>query len=98
MKAGASVATIRHALNKQGLHGWTPRRTPRLTTRNIKSRLEYARRNLDKTTEFWEIVLWTDETKQELFGPMDQRYVWRAKGQALTTRIPSPLSSIEVGH
>ncbi|KAL0155598.1 hypothetical protein M9458_049861, partial [Cirrhinus mrigala] len=84
MKAGtsASVATVRRALNNQGLHGRTPRHTPLLTSRNIRSRLEYARRNLDKTTESWETVLWTDETKLELFGHMDQRYVWRAKGQA----------------
>uniref|UniRef100_A0A3Q3Q3V1 Transposase Tc1-like domain-containing protein n=1 Tax=Monopterus albus TaxID=43700 RepID=A0A3Q3Q3V1_MONAL len=49
MKAGTSdsVATIRWALNKQGLHG----QTPLLTTRNIKSQLECTRRNLDKTTE-----------------------------------------------
>uniref|UniRef100_A0A8P4FX48 Transposase Tc1-like domain-containing protein n=1 Tax=Dicentrarchus labrax TaxID=13489 RepID=A0A8P4FX48_DICLA len=40
MKAGtsASVATIRRALNKQGLHG----HTPLLTTRNIKSRQFYG--------------------------------------------------------
>jgi len=53
MKAGtsASGATIRHTLNKLGLCGRTPRRTPLLTTRIIKSRktrkLEYARMNLD---------------------------------------------------
>ena len=37
-----SVATIRQALNKQGLHGQNPRCTPHLTTRNIKGQLEYA--------------------------------------------------------
>ena len=97
MKAGTSVsvATIRRALNKQGLHGRTPRRTPLLTTRNIKSQLEYARRNLDKTTEFWETVLWTDETKLELFGHMDQRYVWRAKGQAYDQR--NTISTVKHG-
>lgn len=79
---------IRRALNKQGLHGRTSRRTPLLTTRN--SRLEYARRNLDKTTEFWETVLWTDETKLELFGHMDQRYVWHAKGQAYDQKNTIP--------
>ncbi|KAL0152022.1 hypothetical protein M9458_052667 [Cirrhinus mrigala] len=96
MKAGtsASVATIRRALNNQGLHGRTPRRTPLLTSRSIRSQLEYARRNLDKTTEFWETVLWTDETKLELFGHMDQRYVWRAKGQAYDQKntIPTELA------
>lgn len=80
MKAGtsASVATIRGALNKLGLHG----QTPLLTTWNIKDRLKYAKRNLDKTTAFYETVLWTYETKLELFGHTDQRYVQRAKGQA----------------
>uniref|UniRef100_A0A8C5LSG7 Transposase n=1 Tax=Leptobrachium leishanense TaxID=445787 RepID=A0A8C5LSG7_9ANUR len=32
--------------------------------------------------KFWDSVLWTDETKLELFGPMDQRYVWRRKNKA----------------
>ena len=27
-------------------------------------------------------ILWTDETKLELFEHMDPRYVWHAKGQA----------------
>ena len=81
MKAGtsASLASIACAMNKQGLHGRTPTCTRLLVTRNIKSLLEYARKNLDKTTEFWESVLWTEET--ELFGLMDQQYVRRAKGQ-----------------
>uniref|UniRef100_A0A3Q3KB45 Uncharacterized protein n=1 Tax=Monopterus albus TaxID=43700 RepID=A0A3Q3KB45_MONAL len=97
MKAGtsASVETIRRALNKQGLHGWTPIHTPLLTTRNINSQLEYARRNLDKTTEFLETVLWTDETKPELFGHSGMSGVQKAR---LMTRIPSPRSSTEVGH
>ena len=51
-----------------------------LTTKNIKSRVQNARRNLDKITVFWETVLWTDETKLDRFGHMDQRFVWRVKG------------------
>lgn len=30
------------------------------------------------TTEFWETFQWTDETRLELFGHMDQHYVWCA--------------------
>lgn len=47
--------------------------------------------DLDKTTEFWETVLWTDETKLEVFGHVEQRYVWRAKGQVYdqTNTIPT---------
>lgn len=38
-----------------------------------KSRLQYAKSHEDKPQKFWDSVLWTDETKLELFGPMDQR-------------------------
>ena len=40
-------------------------------------------------------VLWTDETKLELFGHMDQRYVWRAKGQAHDQR--NTISTVKHG-
>ena len=46
---------------------------------------------MDKPTEFWVTVLWTDETKLELFGRMDQRYVWRVKGQAYDQKNTIPI-------
>jgi hypothetical protein len=33
----------------------------------------------DKDRTFWRNVLWSDETKIELFGYNDHRYVWRKK-------------------
>lgn len=35
-----------------------------------------------KTLFFWKHVLWSDETKIEMFGHNDYRYVWRKKGEA----------------
>jgi len=35
-----------------------------------------------KPQKFWDSVLWSDETKLDLFGPMDQHYVWRKKNEA----------------
>ena len=43
---------------------------------------------MDRTAEFWEAVLWTDETKLELFGHMDQWYIWREKGLAYDQKNP----------
>lgn len=84
MKAGTDVSllTIGRSLNKQGLHGWTPWCTPLLTKKLMKGRVEYARRNLDRPAEFWDTVLRSDRAKLELFGHMDQRFVWRKKGKA----------------
>lgn len=55
-----------------------------------EGRLEYARRNLDRPAEFWDTVLWSDETKLELFGHMDQRFVWRKKGKAYDMKNTIP--------
>ncbi|KAI4893691.1 hypothetical protein NFI96_000590 [Prochilodus magdalenae] len=39
--------------------------------------------HLDKPAAFWNKVLWTDETKIELFGHYKGRYAWRKKNTAL---------------
>uniref|UniRef100_A0A8C5M7V7 Transposase n=1 Tax=Leptobrachium leishanense TaxID=445787 RepID=A0A8C5M7V7_9ANUR len=73
------------------LHARTHRRTPLLSPNNKKSRLQYVKSHVDKPQKFWDSVLWTDETKLELFGPMDQRYVWRRKNKAYeeTNTLPT---------
>lgn len=85
-----SVDTVRRTLHAEGFNARTPRRTPLLKPHHKKSRLQYAKTNLTKPQKFWDTVLWTDETKLELFGPMDQRYVWRRKNQAYTEKNTLP--------
>uniref|UniRef100_A0A8C5PFS3 Transposase Tc1-like domain-containing protein n=1 Tax=Leptobrachium leishanense TaxID=445787 RepID=A0A8C5PFS3_9ANUR len=85
-----SAQTIRRTLHNEGLHARTPRRTPLLSPKNKKSRLQYAKSHVDKPQRFWDSVLWTDETKLELFGPMDQRYVWRRKNKAYEEKNTLP--------
>jgi transposase len=57
-----SAQTIRRTLRNEGLHARTPRRTPLLSPKNKKSRLQYAKSHVDKPQKFWDCVLWTDET------------------------------------
>uniref|UniRef100_A0A8C5QBW8 Transposase n=1 Tax=Leptobrachium leishanense TaxID=445787 RepID=A0A8C5QBW8_9ANUR len=85
-----SAQTIRRTLRNEGLHARTPRRTPLLSPKNKKSRLQYAKSHVDKPQKFWDSVLWTDEKKLELFGPMDQRYVWRRKNKAYEEKNTLP--------
>uniref|UniRef100_A0A8C5MKH6 Transposase n=1 Tax=Leptobrachium leishanense TaxID=445787 RepID=A0A8C5MKH6_9ANUR len=85
-----SAQTIRRTLRNEGLHARTPRRTLLLSPKNKKSRLQYAKSHVDKPQKFWDSVLWTDETKLELFGPMDQRYVWRRKKKAYEEKNTLP--------
>ena len=51
-----------------------------------KARLEFAKMHIDKPQGFWENVLWTDETKLELF----QLYVQRRKNGAYKEKNTVP--------
>uniref|UniRef100_A0A3B3R2T1 Tc1-like transposase DDE domain-containing protein n=1 Tax=Paramormyrops kingsleyae TaxID=1676925 RepID=A0A3B3R2T1_9TELE len=76
------TSTIRKTLNKNGVHGRTPRRKPLLSKKNIAARLKFAKEHLDVPQHYWQNIQWTDETKIELFGKNTQHYVWRKKGSA----------------
>ncbi|PTA42284.1 hypothetical protein C8054_31545 [Micromonospora sp. RP3T] len=69
-----SARTIRCHLNEKGRYGRRPRRTPLLT-----QRLEFAKTYVTKPQSFWENILWTDETKVELFGKGHHGTVYRKK-------------------
>lgn len=56
-------------------------RTPLLKT-NHKARLEYTKLHVDVPQSFWENVLWTDETKMEIFAKVHQLYFYRRKNEA----------------
>ncbi len=61
-------ATLRKSLRTQGLNGRVACRKPLLSAVNIKKRLRFAKTYQHWTPEDWENVLFTDETKMELFG------------------------------
>uniref|UniRef100_A0A8C5Q5S0 Transposase n=1 Tax=Leptobrachium leishanense TaxID=445787 RepID=A0A8C5Q5S0_9ANUR len=84
------TSRIRKTLNKNGVHGRTPRRKPLLSKRNITPRLKFATEHLDVPQHYWQNILWTDETKIELFGKNTQYYVWRKKRYSTPTSKPHP--------
>ena len=49
-----SKKTIVRELNRTGIRSYTPRKTPLLTVKHVKSRLTFAKDHLDKGNEFWE--------------------------------------------
>ena len=67
---------MRQRLGKNGIHGRVPRQKPLLTKKNTKACLTFAKKHLDDPQDFWENILWTDETKVELFGRCASRYIW----------------------
>ena len=43
----------------------------------MAAQLRFAKLHLNKPQDFWNNVLWTDQTKVEMFGHNAQQHVWR---------------------
>ncbi|CAJ0918819.1 unnamed protein product [Ranitomeya imitator] len=84
-RAGTNVTrpTISNTLRHHGLRSCSARRVPLLKPVHVRARLKFAREHLDDPKEFWENVLWSDETKLELFGRNTTCRVWRKKNTEL---------------
>lgn len=72
-----STRTIRRRLVSFGLHGRRPALTPLVRLPNRRKRLQFAREHIDWTKEQWRKVLWSDETKVNLFSSDGSQYVRR---------------------
>uniref|UniRef100_A0A9J7X9A1 Transposase n=1 Tax=Cyprinus carpio carpio TaxID=630221 RepID=A0A9J7X9A1_CYPCA len=77
-------STITAALHQSGLCGRVARRKPLLSARHMKKHLKESKMVRNK-------ILWSDETKIELFGLNSKRYVWRKPGTAhhLSNTVPT---------
>ncbi len=77
-------STITAALHQSGLYGRVARRKPLLSAGHMKARMEDSKMVTNK-------MLWSDETKIELFGLNSKRYVWRKPGTAhhLSNTVPT---------
>ncbi len=64
----ASAQTIHCTLHQIGLHGSRSRRKPLLKMMPKKAHKPFAKDKQTKDMDYWNHVLWSDETKINLFG------------------------------
>ena len=90
--SGCSVTkrTISNEMLRNGLESRRPKKTPLLLKRYRDARLKFVRRHKEKENSFWERVLWTDETKIELFGHNYRNHVERKDGEAFSPKNTAP--------
>ena len=77
-----SQSTVRRRLGEQKYRGYIARCKPLISNKNRKARLEFAKKYRDEAQKFWDKVLWTDETKINLYQSDGKAHVWRKKGSA----------------
>ncbi|XDV52100.1 hypothetical protein PO909_020865 [Leuciscus waleckii] len=80
-RAGITVSkvTVGNTLRRHGLKSCMARKVLLLKPAHVKARLKFANDHLDDPEESWEKVMWSDETKIELFGHNSTNRVWRKK-------------------
>ncbi len=92
-----SAQTIHHTLHQIGLHGCHPRRKPLLKMMHKKARKQFSGDKQTKDMDYWNHVLWSVETKINVFGSDDVKHVWRNQVRRTKTYVSCLQSSMVVG-
>ena len=78
LKVIISESTIRRRLHEVGLYRRVARKKPHVNKINRRKRLEYAKNYREEPFGFWNRVLWSDESKFNLFESDGKVVVWRS--------------------
>lgn len=82
-----STKTIKRRIKDTGLKSHLKLKKPLISKKNKVKRLEFAKKYINKPAEFWESVVWSDESKFEIFGSKRRKRVWRKSNEALNPRM-----------
>lgn len=83
LNKAANPETIRIILRKSGYNGRVARKKPFISKKNKVKRRAFAKLHRNKDNSFWNSVLFTDESKFNIFRSDGQSYVWRKANEEL---------------
>lgn len=78
-----SVNTVRNALYEAGFHGRVARKKPFINAVNKQKRILFAKSHKNDGPEFWNKVIFSDESKYNIFGSDGRKMIWRQKNKEL---------------
>ena len=87
---------VHRRLHEVGLYGCVARKKPYVNKINRRKGLEYAENYLEKPFKFWNKVLWSDESKFNLFGSDRKVVVWCSPKRSSDPSALHPLSNMVV--
>ncbi|GFW07708.1 transposable element Tc1 transposase [Trichonephila clavipes] len=90
MGKSLSAETVRNVIRHAGYSSRVARKKPFISLQNQKKRLEFAKTHQLKTDNFWKKVIFSDESKFNIFGSDGRRTVWRKPNTALNPKNLRP--------
>ena len=82
--------TVRNRIHEIGLYGRVARKKPLVNKPNRTKRIKYAKEMMEKSFSYWKDVLWSDESKFNLFGSDGKVMVWRSKTEEFSPQCTVP--------
>ncbi len=70
--------TVNHVIQRSGLKSRVAQKKPYISKVNRKKRLAFATKWLDASETWWNSVIFTDESKYNIFGSDGYQRVWRS--------------------
>ena len=89
-KIPVSNSVVNRSLHSWGMIGRVACRKPLLSSRNVKKRLRFAREHVKWTKRKWSKVLFTDESKFDLFGSNRRTFVRRLANERYKKECLTP--------
>ena len=83
LQLNVSSRTVCRRWNEAGLKNCLCLRKPLISNKNKKKRLKFAKKHINKSDTFWNNVIWSDESKFELFNAKKRKRVWRKPNEGL---------------
>lgn len=82
--------TVQNVLREAGYNSRVPRKKPYISKTNQRKRIEFAREHQNKDLDFWRTVIFSDESKFNIFRCDGRISVWRKPNTELERRNMLP--------